>query len=111
MTTVPPSTVQALCQPLQLGDLTLKNRNIMASLTRNRAISPPTVPNDVNVEYYVQRAKGGAALVMAEGALVSRQGTRWPFAPGIWSEDHVQAWRKITDGVHAAGALMFCQVS
>lgn len=83
----------------------------MASLTRNRsAIPPTTVPNDVNLEYYTQRAKGGAALILTEGTLISRQGTEWPYAPGIWSDEQVLGWKKITDGVHAAGALMFCQV-
>lgn len=81
----------------------------MASLTRNRSL-PTTVPNDANVEYYTQRAKGGCALIMAEGTLISQQGTEWPHAPGIWSEEHVDGWKKVTDSVHDAGALMFCQV-
>lgn len=82
----------------------------MASLTRNRSTNSPTVPGDANLEYYTQRAKGGAALIMTEGTLVSRQGTEWPYAPGIWSEEQVQGWKKITDSVHAAGSLIFCQV-
>lgn len=81
----------------------------MASLTRNRNV-PTNVPNDVVLEYYVQRAKGGCALILTEGTLISQQGTEWPNAPGIWSEEQVQAWKKVTDAVHDAGALMFCQV-
>lgn len=77
-----------LSSSLQLGDLTLRNRNVMASLTRNRSV-PTTVPNDVNKEYYTQRAAGGAGLILAEGTLISQAGTEWPHAPGIWSEDHV----------------------
>lgn len=62
------------------------------------------------VEYYTQRARGGAGLIMSEGTLVSQQGTEWPNAPGIWSDDHVAAWKTVTDSVHAMGSLMFCQV-
>lgn len=82
----------------------------MASLTRNRAV-PTNVPiHDSVREYYVQRARGGAGLILAEGTLIEPQGTEWPHAPGIWSEEHVRAWKKITDGVHEAGTYMFCQV-
>ena len=95
--------------PLRVGDLTLRNRNVMASLTRNRAI-PTNVPNKFNVEYYTQRAKGGAGLIVSEGTLVSQQGTEWPHAPGLWSDEHVTGWKAVTDSVHAAGSLMFCQV-
>lgn len=98
-----------LSEALKVGDLTLRNRNVMASLTRNRSV-PTNVPNEYNFEYYTQRAQGGCALIMSEGTLISQQGTEWPNAPGIWSEEQVAAWKKITDSVHSAGALMFCQV-
>ncbi|KAJ3551865.1 hypothetical protein NM688_g4462 [Phlebia brevispora] len=95
--------------PLKVGDLTLRNRVVMASLTRNRSV-PDTVPNKYNVEYYTQRAEGGAGLILSEGTLVSPQGSVWPYAPGIWNEEHVAGWRKVTDSVHAAGSLIFCQL-
>lgn len=98
-----------LSEPLILGDLTLRNRNIMASLMRNRA-APTNVPNDTNLEYYTQRAKGGCGLILSEGTLVSQQGTEFPNAPGIWSEEHVRAWKKIVDSVHESGTYIFCQV-
>lgn len=60
----------------------------MASLTRNRSV-PTNVPNDTNKEYYTQRAAGGCGLILAEGTLISQQGTEWPHAPGIWSEEQV----------------------
>lgn len=82
----------------------------MAAMTRNRNI-PTNVPNDVVLEYYVQRAKGGCGLIMTEGTLIVQQGTEWPHAPGIWNEEQIQAWKKITDAVHEAGSHMFCQVS
>ncbi|KIP04658.1 hypothetical protein PHLGIDRAFT_25477 [Phlebiopsis gigantea 11061_1 CR5-6] len=81
----------------------------MASLTRNRNV-PTNVPNDVVLEYYVQRAKGGAGLILSEGTLVSQQGVEWAHAPGIWNDEQVAAWKKITDAVHEAGSYMFCQI-
>lgn len=108
-TTMSAPSMPHLSAPLKIGDLTMRNRNVMASLTRNRSV-PDTVPNEYNLEYYAQRAKGGVGLLMSEGTLVSRQGTEWPVAPGIWSEDHVAGWRKVTNSVHQAGALIFCQV-
>jgi 2,4-dienoyl-CoA reductase-like NADH-dependent reductase (Old Yellow Enzyme family) len=81
---------QHLSSPLQLGDLTLRNRNVMASLTRSRSV-PTNVPNDFNKEYYTQRAAGGCGLILTEGTLVSQQGTEWPNVPGIWSDEQVDA--------------------
>ncbi len=68
-----PTSLQALFQPLQLGPLTLKNRVFMSAMTRNRSV-PTNVPNEINVEYYRQRAAGGAGLIVAEGILISQQG-------------------------------------
>ncbi|KAF8496356.1 FMN-linked oxidoreductase [Gautieria morchelliformis] len=98
-----------LSTPLTLGPTTLRNRNTMSALTRNRAV-PRDVPNDVMLEYYTQRAKGGAGLIVTEGTLISRQGTEWPYAPGIWNDDHVKGWKKITKSVHDAGGRIFCQL-
>ncbi|TFK36395.1 hypothetical protein BDQ12DRAFT_686825 [Crucibulum laeve] len=78
------SETASLFQPLQLGDITIRNRVGMSALTRNRA--PGTVPNDVMDEYYVQRAVGGAGLIQ------------------------VSAWKKITDDVHAAGSYIYAQL-
>jgi 2,4-dienoyl-CoA reductase-like NADH-dependent reductase (Old Yellow Enzyme family) len=62
-----------LSSPLKLGPTLLRNRNVMSALTRNRSL-PCDVPNEVNLEYYTQRAKGGAGLIVTEGTLISRQG-------------------------------------
>ncbi|KAJ7460997.1 hypothetical protein B0H11DRAFT_2057719 [Mycena galericulata] len=80
----------------------------MSALTRNR--STDTVPNEIMLEYYVQRATGGAGLIVSEGTLITRQGTEWPQAPGIWDKSQVAGWKKITDAVHEAGSKMYCQV-
>ncbi|KAF9254587.1 FMN-linked oxidoreductase [Marasmius fiardii PR-910] len=104
----PALDVSSLFQPLKLGELTLSNRVIMSALTRNR--SPDTVPNSVNVEYYRQRARGGAGMIVTEGTLITPQGSEWQYAPGIWSEEQVEGWKKVIDGVHEEGSLIFAQL-
>ncbi|THG94015.1 hypothetical protein EW026_g7369 [Hermanssonia centrifuga] len=74
------------------------------------SITAAPSPNEYNVKYYTQHAKGGAGLILTEGTLVSQQGTEWPGAPGIWNEDQVNGWRKVTDSVHKVGGVIFCQL-
>ena len=66
------SSFKALLLPIQVGSHTLRNRVQMSALTRNR--SPKTYPTDLVKEYYVQRARGGAGLIVTEGILITRQG-------------------------------------
>ncbi|KAF7984581.1 hypothetical protein HWV62_13807 [Athelia sp. TMB] len=98
-----------LLEPLKLGQSLLKNRIVMGPLTRSRAV-PTNVPNSTMLEYYVQRARGGASLIISEGALITQQGTEWQNAPGIWSQEQIDGWKKITDAVHKEGTVMFCQL-
>ncbi|KAG2131640.1 hypothetical protein DEU56DRAFT_453182 [Suillus clintonianus] len=98
-----------LLQPITIGPFTLRNRVIMSALTRSRSV-PTNVPNDINLDYYVQRARGGAGLITTEGTLICQQGTEWQNAPGIWNKDQVAAWKKITDAVHTEGGLIFTQL-
>jgi 2,4-dienoyl-CoA reductase-like NADH-dependent reductase (Old Yellow Enzyme family) len=98
-----------LIQTLQLGPLTLRNRVAMSALTRDRSV-PTNVPNSVNVEYYEQRAAGGAGLIVTEGTLIIQQGTEWRHAPGIWSKPQIEAWKQVTDAVHAKGGVIYCQL-
>ncbi|KAF8589557.1 FMN-linked oxidoreductase [Ramaria rubella] len=81
----------------------------MSALTQNRSL-PCDVPNEVNLLYYKQHAEGGAGLIVSEGTLISHQGTEWPYAPGIWNDDHVQGWKKITETVHDIGGRIYCQL-
>lgn len=97
---------EVLSQPLQVGDYKIKNRVVMASLTRNRAYR--TVPDEVNARYYSQRATAG--LILSEGTFISPQGSEWPDAACIFNEAHVQGWKKVTDAVHKEGGLIFCQL-
>ncbi|KIY73305.1 FMN-linked oxidoreductase [Cylindrobasidium torrendii FP15055 ss-10] len=103
------SIPKALFQPLQVGPLTLKNRVGMAAMTRNRS-TPTSVPNDLNIEYYRQRAAGGAGLIVSEGTLISPQGSEWPNAPGIWSDAHIDGWSRVTAAVHQEGGKIYSQL-
>jgi len=96
-----------LLTPLQLGDYSLKNRIIMAPLTRNRA-NADLVPTDLNVEYYRQRSSAG--LFISEATQISRQGQGYPLTPGIYSEEQIAGWQKVTQAVHAEGGRIFAQI-
>ncbi|AGK58923.1 NADH:flavin oxidoreductase/NADH oxidase [Hyphomicrobium denitrificans 1NES1] len=97
----------SLFDPLRAGAFTLKNRVVLAPLTRCRS-SAGRVPNDLMREYYVQRASAG--LILSEATSVSAMGVGYPDTPGIWSEEQVAAWKRITGAVHAAGATMLLQL-
>eukprot|EP00727_Mastigamoeba_balamuthi_P003527 m51a1_g13171 putative nadh:flavin oxidoreductase (356) ;mRNA; f:82107-83501 len=97
----------ALLTPLRVGDLVLPNRVVMAPLTRTRA-APGRVPQQLNAEYYAQRASAG--LILSEATAVSPMGVGYPDTPGIWSDEQVQGWKLITTAVHAAGGRIFCQL-
>ena len=96
-----------LFEPVQLGAIRARNRILMAPLTRARA-TRAHVPTPIMVDYYRQRATAG--LIISEGVGVSRQGLGWPFAPGIWSGEQVEAWKPITNAVHEAGGRIFAQL-
>jgi len=96
-----------LFDPIQIGDLQLANRIIMAPLTRCRA-SAGRVPNDLMVEYYTQRASAG--LILTEATSVTPMGVGYPDTPGIWSDEQVAGWRKSTAAVHQAGGRIMLQL-
>ncbi len=96
-----------LFDPIQIGELHLPNRIIMAPLTRCRA-SEGRVPNALMKEYYVQRASAG--LIISEATSVSPMAVGYPNTPGIWSNEQVAGWKAITDAVHKAGGRMLLQL-
>ncbi|KAJ7268124.1 hypothetical protein B0H12DRAFT_1097191 [Mycena haematopus] len=100
--------MSALFTPLKLGSTTIQNRLGMSALTRSR--SSATVPNDIMLKYYVQRAKGGAGLIVSEAVLITPQGTEWPNAPGIWNKAQIEGWKKITDAVHENDSKIYAQL-
>jgi N-ethylmaleimide reductase len=97
-----------LFQPYRLGPFNLPHRVVMAPLTRSRARQPGNVPGSLAACYYAQRAS--AALIVSEAAQVSMQGQGYAWTPGIHSREQLEAWRRITDAVHQAAGLMFCQL-
>jgi 2,4-dienoyl-CoA reductase-like NADH-dependent reductase (Old Yellow Enzyme family) len=97
-----------LFDPITIGDLTLKNRVIMAPLTRSRAVGGARVPNALMAKYYEQRA--GAGLILSEATAVTPQGVGYADTPGLWSDEQVQGWKQVTDAVHQAGGLIFAQL-
>jgi len=96
-----------LFDPIQIGDLKLPNRILMAPLTRCRAIDR-RIPNELMAEYYAQRASAG--LIFSEATSVSAMGVGYPDTPGIWSKDQVEGWEKITSAVHHEGGKMLLQL-
>jgi 2,4-dienoyl-CoA reductase-like NADH-dependent reductase (Old Yellow Enzyme family) len=96
-----------LFDPVQIGDLTLPNRVIMAPLTRQRA-GEERVPNALMAKYYAERASAG--LILSEATSVTPQGVGYAETPGIWSQEQVEGWKLVTEAVHAAGGRIFLQL-
>ncbi|MGZ3216682.1 alkene reductase [Paracoccus sp. T5] len=99
--------MSSMFEPLTLGAVTLKNRVVMAPLTRSRA-GEARVPNDLMVEYYGQRA--GAGLILSEATSVMPMGVGYEATPGIWSEEQVAGWSAVTRAVHERDGLIFLQL-
>ena len=99
--------MSVLFQPLQLGALTLPNRIVMAPLTRSRA-GADRVPNDLMAQYYGQRASAG--LILSEATSVTPMGVGYAHTPGIWNEEQVEGWKKVTAAVHAKEGRIFLQL-
>ena len=97
-----------LFSPAQLGAISLKNRIVMAPLTRSRAPKENGVPQPMNVNYYQQRATAG--LIVTEATPISAMGHGYPFLPGIYTDEQVAGWKKVVDTVHAKGGKMVLQL-
>ncbi len=96
-----------LASPVKLGAIELKNRVVMAPLTRMRAIAGE-VSNPLAKTYYSQRA--GAGLIITEATQISRLGQGYPATPGIYSDNQTQAWKEIVEAVHAKGGKIAAQL-
>lgn len=96
-----------LLSPIQIGKLNLKNRVIMAPLTRCRSVEE-NVPNDLMATYYAQRASAG--LIISEATQISTQGIGYPCTPGIHTQAQVEGWKKITKAVHDKDGVIFLQL-
>lgn len=96
-----------LLTPLELGDLHLRNRVVMAPMTRSRA-GTDAVPTALMTEYYRQRASAG--MIISEGVAPSANGLGYCRTPGIYTAEQVAAWREVTAAVHAAGGCIVAQI-
>lgn len=102
-----PTDTAVLFQPIQVGELTLPNRIVMAPLTRNRA-SAGNVPTELNATYYAQRASAG--LIIAEATQICPEGQGYIATPGIHSAEQIAGWKKVTAAVHAQGGRIVLQL-
>jgi len=103
-------TQKKLFTPVQLGPIKLKHRIVLPPLSRLRAHWPTAVPSDLMRDYYGQRASDGG-LVIAEGTYVSPTGRPYHTGPGLWNDEQVAGWKRVTDAVHTKGAFMFVQLT
>lgn len=101
-------TSQPLLEEYQLGDLTLKNRVVMSSLTRARATNPELIPTRLMSEYYTQRASAG--LILSEGTWVNMQSIGFINVPGIYTQEQVEEWKIVTNSIHESDGLIFPQL-
>ena len=99
--------MKSLFDPYPLGPITLKNRIVMAPLTRSRS-GKGEAPRELNAEYYRQRS--GAGLIVSEATQVSRQGQGYLWTPGIYTSLQGAGWKRVVDAVHEANGRIFLQM-
>jgi len=102
------SKEQSLLKEYNMNGILLKNRVVMAPMTRSRADNPGNVPTDLMAEYYAQRSSAG--LIISEGSQISKRAVGYINTPGIYSREQVEGWKKITAAVHAKGGRIFIQL-
>ena len=98
---------QALFQPFTLGDLVLRNRVVLAPMTRARS-GADRLPNASMSKYYVQRSSAG--LIISEGTSISEEALGWNESPGIYTDAMVEAWKPVVEAVHKNHGLIFLQL-
>lgn len=96
-----------LFDPIKIGNKQLKNRIALAPMTRGRA-GPKRIPNELMAEYYFQRASAG--LLITEATVISEQGNGWIGSPGIYTDEMIVGWKKVTDKVKSTGTPVFLQL-
>ncbi|KAG1745674.1 NADH:flavin oxidoreductase/NADH oxidase [Suillus lakei] len=98
-----------LFTPIQVGHMNLSHRIVLAPLTRFRAY-PTHVPGPHAATYYAQRGSVPGTLLISEATFISQAAGGMDFVPGIYTQEHVEGWRKVTDAVHEKGSFIFCQL-
>lgn len=106
---MPTNAADPLMQPVSVGGVRLRNRVVMAPMTRARADNTSLTPTPLHREYYRQRA--GAGLIISEGTWISPDAIGSANVPGIFSDEQVAAWAQVTTAVHDAGGRIFVQVA
>lgn len=100
-----------LFKPIKIGKITLPHRVVMAPLTRMRALHPGNIPNgDLASTYYSQRSQAQGTLIITEAAFISAQAGGYDNAPGIWSDEQNEQWKRIFQGIHANKSYVFVQL-
>lgn len=95
--------------PVTLGNLSLKNRIVMAPMTRT--FSPGNIPNDLNIAYYARRAENEVGLIITEGTCINHKGANgYPRVPFIYGDAALAGWKKVVDAVHAKGGKIIPQL-
>jgi len=102
------SKEQALLKEYIMGDIKLRNRVVMAPMTRSRANNPENAPTDLMAKYYEQRASAG--LIITEGSQISKRAVGYINTPGIYSTAQVEGWKKVTKAVYDKGGKIFLQL-
>lgn len=97
-----------LFEPYHLSDLTLKNRFVMAPMTRSRSSEPGSIPNDLMAQYYSQRTSAG--IIISEATQISLQGQGYARTPGIYTHEQTEGWKKVTEAVHKNGGKIISQL-
>ncbi|HDY8070014.1 TPA: alkene reductase [Vibrio vulnificus] len=97
-----------LFEPTQLKHLDLQNRVVMAPMTRARTSQPGNIPNAMMATYYKQRASAG--LIISEATQISDDSQGYSFTPGVYTDEQVAGWKRVTQAVKSQGAAMFCQL-
>jgi len=102
------SKIQPLLTSYKMGDLLLKNRLVIAPMTRSRANNKENSPTKLHVKYYEQRASAG--LIISEGSQISKRAVGYVNTPGIYSEAQVKGWKAVTSAVHKKSGKIFIQL-
>ncbi|KAI9572308.1 hypothetical protein HD554DRAFT_1669777 [Boletus coccyginus] len=99
----------ALFKPIKVGRLTLQHRVVLAPLTRFRAYASH-VPGPQQASYYSQRGSAPGTLLITEATFISHDAGGEEYAPGIYTDEQIKGWKKVTDAVHAKGSYIFLQL-
>ncbi|WP_281613951.1 alkene reductase [Flammeovirga sp. SubArs3] len=97
----------SIFSPIEIGNITLTNRIVMAPMTRSRSVGEDII-TPLAVEYYGQRASAG--LIITEGSPISKIGRGYSFTPGIYAKEQIKGWKAVTEEVHRKGGKIFIQL-